>query len=79
MDLHQYLNKKIRIEDTSGNIIECTPTWWEDGYDEAEDLPIYGKENLTFDERTFKVIKNVDYDGYTIIHEIYIKSIEVIK
>lgn len=77
MNLHQYLNKKIRFEDTSGNIIECTPTWWEDGFDEVEDDIYYGKENLSFYERTFKVIKDVDYDGYTTIHENFVKSIKL--
>lgn len=79
MNLRQYLNKRIRFEDIDGNIIECTPTWWEDGYDEPEEGPTYGKENITFDERPFKVIKDVNYNGYTIISENYIKSIEVIK
>lgn len=74
--LYYYLDKNIRFEDISGNIIEAFVQDYDDGTEEDEDDFLYLNPYLWLEN--VKVIKNVNYNGDKIISQKEIKTIEII-
>ena len=74
--LYYYLDKNIRFEDISGNIIEAFVQDYDDGTEEEEDDFLYLNPYLWLEN--VKVIKNVNYNGDKIISQKEIKTIEII-
>ncbi len=79
MDLREFYDENVKIEDVKGNIIECYVFDYDKGDEEDEDseyfnVPYIWVENV-------KVIKGKEYyNGCTaIFYEEDIKSIEIIK
>ena len=79
MDLKQYYDEWVKIEDVRGNIIKCYVFDYDSGDEEEEDSPYYNVPNITVEN--VDVIKGNDYCRSSLImfYEEDIKSIEIIK
>lgn len=79
MNLYDYYDKWVKIEDVGGNIIKGHVFNYEDGDEEDEDSEYYLMPSI--DVNHVEVIKGNDYNKDSIImfYEKDIKSIEIIK
>jgi len=79
MNLYDYYDKWVKIEDVGGNIIKGRVFNYEDGDEEDEDSEYYLMPSI--DVNHVEVIKGNDYNKDSIImfYEKDIKSIEIIK
>lgn len=79
MDLKQYYDEWVRIEDVRGNIIKCYVFDYDSGDEEEEDSPYYNVPNITVEN--VEVIKGTDYwkSSKILYYADDIISIEIIK